>query len=152
MKKKGIIDIICAKSKFNETKSQYQKTKSKKTHTEYIKATNDLYKAAYYLSNHTETFEILQKIQNEGNEETKGIIKFKLGRMYLGGFVCKKNIFEGLRLTIEATRNGHTNTRAWVNNYDSSDDFGASIVIKRAQGGGVGVGIVHVVSIRVQVT
>ncbi|CAG8792451.1 2325_t:CDS:2, partial [Racocetra fulgida] len=67
---------------------------------QYLAAIDKLLKVACASDDHTKAFEILQQIQNEGNDQTK-----------------------------EASRLGHTHARVWANIYNSSDDFGASVVI-----------------------
>ncbi|CAG8775888.1 19501_t:CDS:2 [Dentiscutata erythropus] len=72
-------------------------------------------------------FEVLQKIQNEGDNLTKSKIKNKLGRRLLGSYGCKQNINEARKLIEEASNLGHTHARVWFNKYRLINDFGANI-------------------------
>ncbi|CAG8442708.1 hypothetical protein C2G38_2193374 [Gigaspora rosea] len=97
---------------------------------QYLAAIDKLFKVACASDDHAKAFKILEKIQDEGDNRTKGTIKFKLGILLLGGFGCTKNINEAQKLIKEASKHGHTHASVLVKTYNSSADFGASVVIK----------------------
>ncbi|CAG8741709.1 14786_t:CDS:2 [Gigaspora margarita] len=110
--------IANAEDKFNNAKRQY------------FVAIDNLFMVASASEDFTKAFDVLQRIQNEGDNWTKSQTKNKLAKRLLGGYGCTKNINEARKLIEEASNLDHTHAKAWLNNYRLIDDFGASEVIK----------------------
>ncbi|RIB08080.1 hypothetical protein C2G38_2045470 [Gigaspora rosea] len=110
--------IANAENKFNIAKRQY------------LDAIDNLFKIASVYGDLIKVFEVLQRIQNEGDDQIKSQIKNKLGKRSFGCYGCKQNINEARKLIEEASKLGHTCAKVWLKNYRFINDFGASEVIK----------------------
>ncbi|CAG8834117.1 28224_t:CDS:2, partial [Gigaspora margarita] len=121
-----------AKNKYNEKQKEnankYNK-KQKEAENKYNEKLNETFRVACALDDYKTAFEFFQLIQNEGNNFTKSKVIYKIRIRLLGGFGCEQNIAKGQELIKEALRLGLTSTSAWVKQYESKHDFGASEVI-----------------------
>ncbi|CAG8854981.1 4394_t:CDS:1, partial [Gigaspora margarita] len=110
-----------AENKYNE--------KQKEAENKYNEKLNETFSVACALDDYETAFEFFQLIQNEGNNFTKGKVLYKIRMRLLGGFGCEQNIAKGQELIKKASKLGLTSASAWVKQYESKHDFGASEVI-----------------------
>ncbi|KAF0366329.1 hypothetical protein F8M41_013631 [Gigaspora margarita] len=124
--------IANAQNNFNISKSQYliAMNNFNKAKIQYFAELDYLFNIASTSEDYSKAFEVLQRIQNKGDDWTKGQTKNKLKKRLLCGFGCQQNINEARKLIEEAAKLGHSHARIWSNQYHLIDDFGASEVIK----------------------
>ncbi|CAG8789308.1 26715_t:CDS:2 [Dentiscutata erythropus] len=76
-------------------------------------------------SDYNDAFMMYKKIKDEGNNDFKRQIKFKMGLHLLAGVGCYKNIAEGCKFIIEAGRLGLSDAIRWTKDHGNKDDYSA---------------------------
>ncbi|CAG8857509.1 37302_t:CDS:1, partial [Gigaspora margarita] len=76
-------------------------------------------------SDYKDAFLTYDKIKNEGNDDFKCQVKFKMGLHLLAGVGCKQSIAEGCKHIIEAEHLGLFPAKRWINDYRKKNDYGA---------------------------
>ncbi|CAG8655182.1 23582_t:CDS:2, partial [Dentiscutata erythropus] len=89
-----------------------------------------LFQAVSNSSDYNDTFVTYDKIKNEGNNDFKYQVKFKMSLHLLAGAGCKQNIVEGCKHVIEAERLGSLPAKKWTNDYRKKNDYGAEEACK----------------------
>ncbi|CAG8799584.1 36276_t:CDS:1 [Racocetra persica] len=70
-----------------------------------------LFQTVAFSSDYQDAFVTYEKIKDEGNDDFKCQVKFKMGLHLLAGVGCYKNIAEGCKFIIEAERLGLHNAK-----------------------------------------
>ncbi|CAG8743373.1 2908_t:CDS:1, partial [Dentiscutata erythropus] len=77
-------------------------------------------------SDYKNAFVTYDKIKDDGNDNFKRQVKFKMGLHLLAGAGCEENIAKGVKLIIEAERLGFYPAKKWNQDHGKKNDYGAS--------------------------
>ncbi|RIB01662.1 hypothetical protein C2G38_2230119 [Gigaspora rosea] len=72
-----------------------------------------------------DAFVTYDKIKNEGNDDFKRQVKFKMGLHLLAGAGCEQNTAKGCKLIIEAERLDFVPAKRWAKDHGKKNDYGA---------------------------
>ncbi|CAG8814284.1 44025_t:CDS:1 [Gigaspora margarita] len=81
-------------------------------------------------SDYEDAFVTYNKIKNEGNDDFKRQVKFKLGLHLLAGAGCRKNIAKRCKLIIETKCLGFFPAKRWTIKHGKKIDYGAEEAYK----------------------